>query len=88
VILDHLADVHAVDVVRPENHYHVRIGLLDEVHVLVDRICGALVPGLGRRTHLGRHGNYELLPQQPGELPAVAKVLQQRLALELNQYIN
>ena len=60
VVLDHARDVHAVDVIAAEDRHHVRVGLLDEVDVLVDRVRRALVPGLAGGAHLRRHRDDEL----------------------------
>ncbi len=65
-----------------------RIGLLDEVRVLVDRVRGAPVPRLARRPHLGRHRDDEVVLQEPAELPALGQMLQERLALELGEDVD
>ena len=88
VEFQHLADVHAVDVVGAEDHHEMRIGLFDQVDVLIDGVGGAAIPVLAGRAHLRRHGNDEVLLQQAGHLPAVAQVLQQALALELDQDVD
>ncbi len=88
VVLDHAHDVHAVDVIAAEDRHHVRVGLLHQVDVLVNRVRSALVPGLAGRAHLRRHGDDELRFQQAAELPALAHVLQQRLAAELRQHVD
>lgn len=84
----HVADIHAVDVVRPEDAHHVRIRLLDEVDVLIDGIGGPAIPNLTVGAHLGGHGNDEMILQHPRRFPPVAEVLQQGLALELNQHVD
>ena len=48
VELDHLADVHAVDVVGAEDGHHVRVGLLDQIDILKNRVGRAAIPGLAR----------------------------------------
>ena len=88
VELDHLADVHAVDVIGAEDDHEVRIGLLDQIDVLIDGVGGAAIPVLAGGTHLRGHGNDEVLLQQAAHFPAVAKVLQQALALELDQHVD
>ena len=45
VKIDHAGHVHPVDVVAAEDGHHVRVGLLDQVDVLVDGVGRALVPG-------------------------------------------
>ena len=87
VELQHLADVHAVDVVGAEDHHEVRIGLFNQVDVLIDGVGGAAIPVLAGRAHLRRHRNDEVLLQQAAHFPAVAQVLQQALALELDQHV-
>jgi hypothetical protein len=89
VELDHARHVHPVDVVGAEDRHQVRLGLLDQVRVLVDGVGGALVPGLAGRAHLRRHRDHELVLQQPrAALPAVGQVLEQRLALELGEDVD
>ena len=41
---EHLADVHPIDVVTSKNTDMLRIGIFDEVHVLVNGIRGAFIP--------------------------------------------
>ena len=55
--------------------------------VLKDGVRRPLIPLL-TFAHLRRHRNDELVLEQIGELPAVAQVLQQRLALELCQDVD
>ncbi len=86
--LDHLPDIHPVDVIGAEQHDQIGLGLLDQVGVLEDGVGRAAVPRLTRRAHLRRHRNDELLLKQSAELPAVAQVLKQRLAPELDQNID
>ncbi len=88
VVVEHVVEVHPVDVVAAEDGHRVRVGLLHQVDVLVDGVGCALVPGLARRPHLRRHRNDELRLQQSAELPAFAQVLQQRLAAELGQHVD
>ena len=44
--LDHLADIHAIDMVRPEHRHDVRFKSLDKMEVLIHGVGCALVPGL------------------------------------------
>ncbi len=62
--LDHVADVHPVDVIGPEDGDDVRIGLLDQVDVLINGVGRALVPGLARGAHLRGNGDDELIPEK------------------------
>ena len=48
VVLHHAGDVHAVDVIGAEDRHHVRVGLLDQVDVLIDGVGRSLIPGLVR----------------------------------------
>ena len=88
VEVDHAGDVHAVDVVAAEDGHHMRVGLLDEVDVLIDGVGRSLVPGFILRAHLGRHGDNEVALQQSAELPSLAQMLQQRLAAELGEHVD
>ncbi len=54
VNVDHVRDVHAVDVIGAEDGHDVRLGLFDQIDVLVDGVGGALIPGLVRPTASGR----------------------------------
>ena len=84
----HLADVHAINMIRAEDGHHVGLGLFDEVHVLIDGVGGAAIPVLILRPHLSGNGDDEVIAQQAGCFPTLAQVLQQGLALELNQHVN
>ena len=54
VLLEHLAGVHAVDVVGPEHQDVVRALVADDVEVLEDGVGRAREP-LRAPPHLGRH---------------------------------
>ena len=58
--VDHLANVHTVDMVRPKHRHDIRFELLDEVQVLIDGVSRALVPALPD-THLRRDGGNKIL---------------------------
>ena len=84
--VNHLADVHAVDVVRAEDRHEVRIEVLDQVHVLVDRVRRALVPFAFAGLHLGGHRDDEVAALLGvREVPAVDDVFHQALGFELGQ---
>ena len=72
VELDHLADVHSIDMVGPENRNHVRLGLLDQVYVLINGVGGAAVPILALRAHLRGNRNDEVVAEQAGRFPSLA----------------
>ena len=88
VKINHAGHIHAVNMVRPKNRHQVGIGLLDQINILINRVGSALVPRLLFRTHLRRHVDDEVALQQPAELPALAQMLQQRLAKELSEHVN
>src|SRR5579884_3923784 len=87
VKLDHLPDIHPVDMIGAENGDNVRVRLLDQVNVLPDRVSGSAIPVLAGRAHLRGDGNYEMIPQQSGNVPAFPQMLKQGLTLELDQHI-
>ena len=51
---EHFGVIHFIDVVAGENHYILRLVLVDEAHVLIDGIGGALVPRTALAAHVGR----------------------------------
>ena len=74
--------------VGAEDGYQVRVGLLDKVDVLKDGVGRSLIPGFVGGAHLRRHRDDELVFEQAAELPALAQVLQERLAAELGQHVD
>ncbi len=54
VLLDHVRDVHPIDVIGAEDRDDVGLGLLDEVDVLVDGVGRSLIPGFARGSASGR----------------------------------
>ena len=87
VKLDHLLDVHPVDVVRAEDRDQVRLGIVDKIEILKNRVGGALVPQLAH-PHLGRHRDDEVIGQHPAELPSVLEMLDQRLRAPLDEHVD
>ncbi len=87
VEIDHLAHVHAVDVVRAEHRDDVGLEGFDQVDVLVHRIRRALEP-FRAVVHLGRHHGDEMLWNEARHRPGLADVLDQRLRLVLHQQID
>jgi hypothetical protein len=78
VEIDHLTDVHAVDVIRPEDRHDVGLEAFDQVDVLVNRIGRALEP-LGPVAHLRRDHGDEMLRDEPRHRPRLPDVLDERL---------
>ena len=66
--LDHLLDVHPVNVVGAKHGDQVGRVVLEQVEVLKNRVRGSLVPVL-THPHLGRHGNDKVIGQHPAEVP-------------------
>ena len=52
--LDHLRDIHPIDVIGAEDCHQVGLVVFDEIKILVDGVGGTLIPTLAE-THLGRH---------------------------------
>ena len=86
VKLDHLLDVHPVDVIRAENRDEVRLGVVDEIEIL-NRVRRALVPQLAH-PHLRRHRNDEVIGVDPAELPSILEMLDERLRAPLHQHVD
>ena len=59
---EHLADVHPIDMVTSKNTDMLRIGIFDEVHVLVNGILGAFIPTF-THPHLRRYRIYKVPPE-------------------------
>ena len=87
VEFEHFADVHSVNMVGAEDHHEMRIRLFNQIDVLINGVGGAAIPVLARGPHLRRNRDDEVLLQQAARLPAFAKMLQQALALELDQHV-
>src|SRR6185503_2543547 len=86
--INHPGDVHAVNVIGAEDRNKIRMRLLDQVDVLVDCVRRSLVPGFALGTHLSGNVRDEVAFQKSAELPALAQVLQQRLAAELCEHVD
>src|SRR5437879_3632761 len=84
--LEHLTDVHAVDMVRSEYGDDVRIEVQDQVHVLANRVGSSAVPGVGL-AHLGRNDRDELVARQTCGAPVRPNVLDQALGKVLDHDI-
>ena len=84
VVLDHLARVHAVDVVGAEHAHDVRVLVADEVEVLVDRVGRAGEP-VRAAAHLGRHRRH-VVAEDRREAPGLADVAVEAVALVLGEH--
>jgi hypothetical protein len=88
VVLDHVRDVHLVDVVAAEDRHQVGAGVLDQVDVLVDGVGRAPVP-LGAEllveVHLRRRQGDVVVGQERAEAPVALDVLGERLRLVLRE---
>lgn len=88
VLRDHLAKVHAIDVVRAKHGDVAWPSPTHEVQVLVDGVGRATIPVIAG-LHLGGHGGDEAVPQRSrGQLPAALEVLDEGLRLELGQHVD
>ena len=86
VEIDHLADVHLVDVVSAENGDEIGLEVFDQRHVLVNRVCGSAVPCAVLCLHLsGNRDDEASADLGGGNVPAVDDVFHQALGFELSQ---
>ena len=83
VLLDHLARVHAVDVVGAEDDDVLRALVGDQVVVLIDRVGGAHEPARAE-PHLRRHRRH-VAAEQRRQPPGRGDVAVQRMALVLRE---
>ena len=86
VEIDHLIDVHLVDVVAAKDGHQVRPFVGNQVDVLENGVGGATVPVVAG-THLGGH-QVHVLVQARVQVPGGRNVLVQGVALELGQDLN
>ena len=84
VVVDHLARIHAVDVVGTEHAHDVGAFVGDQVEVLVDRIGRTLEP-LRAAAHLGRDRGHVVVEQRR-EPPRLADVTVEAVALVLREH--
>ena len=85
--LNHLLDIHLVDVISAEHGYHIRPESAQQLYVLVDGIGRPPIPVI---THLHLGGNHLNKAVVPGHAvhPTVLDVLQHRLCLVLGQNVD
>ena len=76
--VEHLIDVHPVDVVGAEDRDDVGAEVVDEVQVLQDRVRRAAIPR-GAEAHLRRHHGDEGVGENAGGPPGQPQMLDQRL---------
>ena len=89
VEIDHLADIHLIDMVAAEHCDKIRFEILNQPHVLINGIGSSPIPGAVLRLHLRGHGNNETAAHLCGRnIPAVDDMLHQALRLELRQHEN
>ena len=86
VEINHLVDVHLVNVVATENSHEVRAFVGNQVDVLENGVGSTAVPFV-TRTHLGGH-EVHILVQTCIQAPGGRNVLVQRIALELRQNLD
>ena len=83
VVGEHVPVVHLVDVVAGQDQDVLRVVALEDVHVLVDGIRGALIPGVLPHALRGRQQVDELLQAPVEEAPAALQVPDQAVGLVL-----
>ena len=84
--IDHLADVHAVDMVASENRDEIRTEILDQMRVLIDCVRSSHVPGFIGGLHLRRNRDDETpAHMRAGDVPSVDDVFHQALGFELRK---
>ena len=83
VVGEHVPVVHLVDVVAGQDQDVLRVVALEDVHVLVDGIRGALIPGVLPHALRGRQQVDELLQAPVEEAPAALQVPDQAVRLVL-----
>jgi hypothetical protein len=87
MFIDHLPDIHPIDVIGSEDGDKGGMVAIDEIEVLVDGIRGSLIP-LFSDPHLGRDYGDKMVVGKAGDPPAYFEMLDQRLGLELGQDID
>ena len=84
MVLDHLREVHTVDVVSADDDDVFGLLIVDDVERLVNRVRAAQVP-VGSATLLGRNRGNEVAEQGRG-VPGLRDVAVKRVRLVLSQY--
>ena len=84
VLVDHLGEVHAVDVVGADHHHDVGLVVVDQVEGLVDRVGAAEVPVLA--DPLLRRHRRDVVAEQRRHPPGRGDVTVQGVRLVLRQH--
>ncbi len=87
VKIKHLAEIHPINMIRPQNGYPLRRVALDQADILKYRVCRPLKP-LFALHHLRRHNADKLTGKGARESPGLADMLNQRLRFVLHEQIN
>ncbi len=91
MLLQHVFQVHLVDVVPAENSDIIGIKMLDQVEVLIHRVGGAPVPGRTQfliKAHLRGHNSHKVFGQYGPEAPRLGDVFGEALGLVLREDIH
>ena len=84
VVLDHLGEVHAVDVVRADDDDVLGLFIVDDVQGLVDRVRAAQVPVRTAALLSGNRGDE--VAEKGGRVPGLGDVAVKRVRLVLRQH--
>ena len=84
MLLHHLLEIHAVDVVGADDHHNIRLHVLDDVDGLVDGVGGAEIPVLAETLLRGHRG--DVRAKQRGETPDLGDVAVKRVRLVLGEH--
>src|SRR5450756_908559 len=85
--LNHLVNVHAVDVIGAEDRYYVGAVMVYQPQVLIDGVSGALEP-VRAAAHLGWNNSNKVIRNDVRNRPCTAYVLDQGLGFVLDQQID
>src|SRR5579875_3823407 len=84
---NHLAYVHAVDMIGAEHRHQIRGIVVNQIKVLKNCVCRSLIPTLPH-PHLCGNGDDEMVTNDTAQLPTVFEMLDQRLRPPLDQDVN
>jgi hypothetical protein len=74
VEVDHLIDVHAIDVVGAEHRHQVRGEIFDQIQILIDGVGCSPIPDFTAAHLRGDHGD-KLAAQEPTKAPPPGEVI-------------